>query len=575
MTRPPARCNGCQVRRVAWVRPRVDFCYECLPGGPFTPPACRKCASDRYFSEGLCDRCHPGAPLHVGSCRDCLAWGVYRSRSWRCWSCRWWHTHYPLGDCDYCGRHTRVGERQACRLCFEQARMLQEPGRAIDLGEANRHGQQLFFANMRFQRPRTPRLKPERRRARRATTGFRPLTWRQEPLFVMDPDPTVVRERSLRADNDLVRYCTDVVHDHAATHGWSKKQTNDVIRSLRLLQVLQDTPGAKIKTSEVLQLPRYDGNISSTLDVLAAAGLLIDDRVSNVERYFASKTAQLPEPMRAQLEVWLEVMLNGSNTAPRQRSRDPQTARIHIMGIAPIIQAWADAGHQSLAEITPEQVRTALPKTGARRNWAEYGLWSLFKVLKARKLIFTNPTRGMPMTAVNATVPLPLDSGAIRQALDSPDPAVALAVALVAFHALTAKQLSGLQLTDIVDGRLALDGRDIPLAGPVRVRLTAWLDHRNRTWPHSINPHLFVGRVSAPRLVPVGKQFPWRGTDLRPQALREDRILQEIHATGGDVRRICDLFGLTVESAMRYALTLAHPDLEHGLASVPRTQDPK
>ncbi len=562
MTRPPARCNGCRVNRVAWVRPRVDFCYECLPGGPFTPPACRKCVSDRYFSEGLCDRCHPGAPLHVGSCRDCLAWGVSRAHSWRCWSCRWWYTHYPLGDCEYCGRHTRVGEQQACRLCLEQARTLQEPGRAIDLRGANRYGQQLFFANMRFQRPRTPRLQPEARRARWAPVRFRPLTWRQEPLFDMDPDPTVVRERSLRAESDLIRHCTGVVHDHAATHGWSKRQTNDVIRSLRLLQVLQDTPGAKIKASEVLHLPRYDGNISSTLDVLAGAGLLVDDRVSHVERYFAGKTAQLPEPMKAQLEVWLDVMLNGSNTAPRQRSRDPQTARIHIMGIAPIIQAWADAGHQSLAEITPEEVRAALPTTGARRNWGEYGLRSLFKVLKARKLIFTNPTRGMPVTAVNATVPLPLDSGAIRRALASPDPAVALAVVLVAFHALTAKQLSGLQLSDIVDGRLALDGRDIPLAGPVRVRLTAWLDHRNRTWPRSINPHLFIGRVSAPRLVPVGKQFPWKGTGLRPQALREDRILQEIHATGGDVRRICDLFGLTVDTAMRYAVTLAHPDLE-------------
>jgi hypothetical protein len=44
-------------------------------------------------------------------------------------------------------------------------------------------------------------------------------------------------------------------------------------------------------------------------------------------------------------------------------------------------------------------------------------------------------------------------------------------VALVAFHALTAKQLATLKLTDIVDGRLALDGRDIPLASPVVVRL--------------------------------------------------------------------------------------------------------
>jgi hypothetical protein len=467
-----------------------------------------------------------------------------------------------------------VGEQQACRLCIEQARTTQEPGRAIDLRAANRHGQQLFFANMALQRPRTPRLRPGPRE-RRAVSGFRPLEWRQLPLFEVKLDPTVVRERALSADSDLICHCTGVVRDHAARHGWSKRQTNDVIRSLRLLQVLQDTPGAKIRATDVQQLPRYDGNINSTLDVLGAAGMLIDDRPSHVERYFAGKTARLPEPMRAQLETWLEVMVNGSTLAPPQRSRDPQTARIHILGITPVLQAWADAGHRSLAEITPEQVRAALPASGPRRNWAEYGLRSLFKVLKARKMIFTDPTRGLPVTAVNTTVPLPLDTEAIRQALNSPDSAIALAVALVAFHAVTAQQLSRLRLTDIVDGRLCLEGRDIPLAGPVRVRLTAWLDHRARTWPGTINPHLFVTRKSAPRLTPVGKQFPWRSTDLRPQALREDRILQEIHVTGGDVRRICDLFGLSIEGAMRYALTIGHPDLEQRPApSVPGTHDP-
>jgi hypothetical protein len=562
VTRPPARCNACQTNWVAWVRPRVDFCYDCLPGGPFWPPACRKCSSDRYFSEGLCDSCHPGAPLHAGSCRGCLAWGVYRRHNWHCWSCRWWLAHYPLGDCDYCGRTTRIGEQRACRLCLDQARMLQEPGRAPTLAAANRYGQQLYFANMRLHARRTPRVTPQPRSARRAPSRFRPLPWQQLPLFNLDPDPAVVRERALVADSDLIRYCKDVVRDHASAHGWSKKQTNNVIRSLRLLQVLQATPGAKINATDVEQLPRYGGNvtISSTLDVLAAAGLLNDDRPSHTERYFAAKMTSLPEPMKTQLEVWLEAMLNGSSQAPRQRPRDPQTARLHILGITPILQAWTDAGHQSLAEITPEQVRAALPTSGARRNFAEQGLRSLFTVLKARKLIFTNPTRGMPATPVNDTVPLPLDTAAIQHALNSPDPAVALAVALVAFHALTTKQLTNLKLTDIIDRRLALDGRDIPLAGPVLVRLRAWLDHRARTWPNSINPHLFVTRKSASRLTPPGKQFPWRPhTSLRPQALREDRILQEIHATGGDIRRICDLFGLSVEAALRYAKHLDHP----------------
>lgn len=68
-------------------------------------------------------------------------------------------------------------------------------------------------------------------------------------------------------------------------------------------------------------------------------------------------------------------------------------------------------------------------------------------------------------------------------------------------------------------------------------------------------------RRTAPRLVPVGHNFPWKGITLRPQALREDRILHEIHATGGDVRRICDLFGLSIEGATRYLKTVEHPDL--------------
>ena len=59
-----------------------------------------------------------------------------------------------------------------------------------------------------------------------------------------------------------------------------------------------------------------------------------------------------------------------------------------------------------------------------------------------------------------------------------------------------------------------------------------------------------------PQPDPVGKPFPsgselmsspeCRGTGLRPQALRENRILAEIHATDGDVRRTCDPFGVTI-----------------------------
>ena len=575
--RPPAKCNGCQVNRVAWVKPRVDYCYQCLPGGPFEAPPCRACGSSEFFSEGLCDRCHPGAPLYLGSCRGCLAWGVYRAHSWLCWVCRWWRTHYPEGECDFCGRLTRVGGQGACRLCLEHARAFQEPGRALDLAAANARGQQLFFANMALGPPKTPRIKPPPARRRRAEFGrsqaeFDASSWEQPALFDIDPDPQIVRQRALAEDSELTRYCAGIVREHAQRFGWSSRQRNHVFYSLRLLQVLRENPTAKIRASDVMQLPQHEGNISSTLEVLAEAGLLVEDRPSRVERYFIGKAAHLPEPMKTQLEVWLEVMLEGSTTTPRRHPRDPRTARIHIMGIAPIITAWAEAGHQSLAEITPQQVRAALPASGSRRNWAEYGLKSLFTILKAKKLIFTNPTRGMPATPVNATIPMPLDARVVRDELNSPNPGVALSVALVAFHALSDQQLRELKLTDIVDGWLTIGDRTIPLADPARVRLAAWLDHRARTWPKTINEHLLINQRTAPRLLPIGRGY-WQRTNLRPQALREDRILQEIHASGGDVRRICDLFGLSVESALRYAATLGHPDLQKTRTPVPQTQD--
>lgn len=587
--RPPPKCNRCQINRVAWTKPRVDVCYDCLPGGPFPEPPCERCGSADYFSQGMCVRCHPGGPLHLGACRGCLAWGVYRQRSWLCSSCIWWRTHYPVGVCDYCDRGTWIGEQGACRLCLAQARMLQEPGRALDLAEANTCGQQLFFANMQFQRHRTRRLTPgpRIRPAKKWTTpggwarpGPAPATlvlaeWVQPVLIDVTPDPELVRQRALIENSELTRYCAAIVREHAERFGWSARQRNDVIRSLRLLQTLRDSPTTKIPASDVLQLPRYDGNIVSTIDVLDAAGLLIEDRPRPIETYFTTKTATLPPVMGKQLEVWLKAMLDGATTAPRQRSRDPLTVRVHVRAITPAVTAWAEAGHQSLTEITAAQVRAALPDRGSQRALMERGLRSLFKVLKARKLIFANPMRGMKSTPNNATVPLPMDTDLIRQELNSPNPAIALAVALVAFHALTAKQVSTLLLTDITDGRLSLDVRSVPLAQPVRERLARWLDYRERRWPNSRNPHLLVHQRSAPRLLAASTNFPWKQASIRPQALREDRILAEVHATGGDARRISDLFGLDIGSTNRYLDTLEHPDLNAEGDHVPGTSTPR
>ncbi len=548
-------------------------------GGPFASPPCDHCGSRAdYFSQGLCSRCHPRSPEHIGSCKGCFAWGVYPRHNWTCWSCRWWQTHYPKGTCAYCARASHVSDRRACRLCLENARLEQVPGRIPDLVGANKHSQQLFFANMVFKRRATPLpdyVRPDGRWSKKNKnqlryqpgTSFDDHAREQLTLFAMDPDPEVLRQRILLEDSELTRYCAAIVADHARRYGWSVRQRNAVMQTLRMLQTVRPTPTAKVRASDVVALRRYDGTITSTLDVLAEAELLIEDVPTRVERYFNAKFIEsggLPDAMREHLELWLQVMLGGSRQAPRQLPREPETVEIHIQGLAPVVQAWVEAGRQSFAEISKDDILAALatlPTGTSHRHFAENGLKSLFKILKGRRLVFTNPMRGIDLTRVHTNIPMPLDPALIRAELDSPNPAVALAVALVAFHGLTGKQVRELQLTDIVDGRLRLDGRDIPLAAPVRSRLRIWLDHRNRTWPATANPHLLINRRTAPRLVPGGPSFPWRDSRVRPGALREDRILHEIHATGGDVRRICDLFGLSVEGATRYIKTVEHPDL--------------
>lgn len=405
--RLPPKCHSCQDNRVAWTSPRVDFCYQCLPGGPFTAPRCRGCGTAQdYFSQGLCSVCHPRSPQRPGSCKGCMAWGVYPKYNWTCWPCRWWRTHYPEGTCAFCGRLARVGFSGACRLCVEQAQVTQEPGRALDYAGANHHSQQLFLANMSFKRRVTPRLAREpgpRSRARSepwksryknqlpvpAGTGFD--DWVQLTLFDIAPDPEAVRQRVLVEDSDLTRYCAAIVNDHAERYGWSVRQRNDVTRSLRLLQTLRPTPTAKIRATDVLQLPRYDGNIISTIDALAEAGLLIEDRPSQVEVYFAANSRRLPPAMREHLELWLQVMLDGSRQAPRQVPRAPQTVRVQMAGLVTVVSAWADAGRESFAEITTADITHALlPLNPGPRHAAELALRSLFRHLKGRRLIFTD-----------------------------------------------------------------------------------------------------------------------------------------------------------------------------------------
>lgn len=51
------------------------------------------------------------------------------------------------------------------------------------------------------------------------------------------------------------------------------------------------------------------------------------------------------------------------------------------------------------------------------------------------------------------------------------------------------------------------------------------------------------------------------GPHLTVRNLRNDRILNEALATGGDARHLSEMFGISLHAARRYTTVLGHPAL--------------
>lgn len=346
-----------------------------------------------------------------------------------------------------------------------------------------------------------------------------------------------------------------VVADYAERHGWKRSHLERTQRAMRILLGTQDTPGAPIAASTVMELSSIRLPVRPVLDVLTAAGLLADDRVPPVVTWVHNHMDGLPEPMRHELNVLLEVMRSGSSTPPRIKPRADATIKILFGFALPALRAWAGT-HTSLREIGRDDVLAALPATGTRRSTILQGLRSIFRVLKARKLVFVNPTVRLSAPAPERAAPIAVDLDALRAALDPADPTRAAMAALLAFHGLRLRDLPTIALTDVRHGKLHLPDRIVPLAEPARERLQAYLDYRQRTWPRTANPHLFISVRSANTIIQASPWWIRKRLGMSGQAIRQDRILDEAFATGGDVRMLCELFGLSIAGAYRYTSTV-------------------
>lgn len=570
------RCTVCTTTPVAMSG--VDYCFACWPGGPVTPPPCLRCGSARgYFATGLCERCHPYADPGVDSCLDCLAWGARRPHGWLCRACVSWRAVYANpakngshGPCHACGRVLMLGRRGVCRLCHKHASHIRIDNEPLDVIGANRHGQQLFFADLftsKSDLPPPPRRRPDLPVPSAASTTRKPY-WverrdEQLILFTMKPDLAAHGRSGLRqlAHPDDVAPLVAIAHELADAHKWSPRQRNDAAIGVQIMLGIQVDGRPPVRASEVEALRDINMCVWTVIEVLSAAGALIEDRVPALDAWFHERIATLPDPMAEELRIWFDIMKNGTRIPPRRRPRGKSSITLHLTWALPMLRQWAAAGHISLREITREHVYDAIPAIGVERSRAIQGLKSIFGLLKQRKVIFTDPTTRITLGNVPARQPLPLTPELIahvRDLLNADSPATALVVALIAFHGIRLGQLQRIKLTDIVDGRLTVDGRTVPLAVPVRDRLATWLDHRAARWPNTTNSYLFVNKRSVYRGCTVGARWLHLtiGKGITPRQLREDRILSEAHANGGDVRAISDLFGLSISASSRYAYSL-------------------
>jgi hypothetical protein len=194
MTRPRP-CAGCGVNPVAHYG--REFCYDCLPRTWKKPPRCKLCGStEDYCTNGRCCRCHRSAHL-VGSCLDCLAWGVTRHFGCLCEACLGWRRRFSEPrECASCSRMVTVNARGYCRLCTRQAGLVRLPHCSIDVTEACRNGQQLYFAGTFRQKRLAPEPRPQ---PQLPWPGQYPVPYRQLVLFDAERDLTAGRRAGFPA----------------------------------------------------------------------------------------------------------------------------------------------------------------------------------------------------------------------------------------------------------------------------------------------------------------------------------------------------------------------------------------
>jgi len=246
-----------RVRRSAGSHARCRVLFHLLARRPGDPSPCLRCGSSRdYYASGLCAGCYtqairrwapawtatPGRdPQHPLAVRACLAW----------------RQQYPAAGTVWDLRPDRVpGPPRFVPAVPQTSWAAATITGRFDLAGANRHGHQLFFANMFYENGARTRAKdtaaaqPSRTVPAELSTKTVPATetdvfGEQLRLFTIRHDLAAAGRTGLhlRADPAQAAALESLARDLAAAASWRQEQLQDNIIGIRIVLVCNRVAG--------------------------------------------------------------------------------------------------------------------------------------------------------------------------------------------------------------------------------------------------------------------------------------------------------------------------------------------
>jgi hypothetical protein len=483
-----------------------------------------------------------------------MAWGMLTERL--CKACRSFASTHPAGTCTTCGRDVPV-DAGVCRPCRKQASPIAGPANktALDLSVAAVTGHQLWFHFGRLARAERrqvsvlPVVAPPRALRLRSR-------WVQLLLFDVPRDLSRVSAQLPPIDAGLAERLHAEAGRLAELRGWSPRTLSLTHRGLRILMAVHG-PGEPARASTVRQLTARNMPFPHIIDVLAAAGVLEDDRPDTLTIWLDEQLAGLPAQIRAELDIWLGLLRHGG------ARRRPRSRRTIVRNVHSIQTFLTGAGRQysTLRQVTRDDITTWLAsRPGRSRPQDASTLRSLFATLKAERLIFANPTRGIHVGRRNPSVPAPLPPNVliVTAAAAKASLPLRVVVALAGVHALLPGQIRHLRLdqVDLAGRRLDPGGLNRPLDEFTASTIRGYLGFRDHRWPTTTSPFLLVTRKTSHTGQPVSEFWMtslFRGLPVTAQQLRDDRIVEEALAGRADPLHLAAVFGFGPRTGLRYA----------------------